>query len=440
MILHEDDEGRKTPTCDSVRTYLPENLDLARHLPSKWHEYGNWVVGGLYLRHHTEKQVEEDDFRPTHSAVLKQVLPERNYREILDGLLDAKVIEQDPDYQYRAGHRSKAYRLADQFRRSKFRSVQLTHRQLVPKVRRLRARKDALVTAEVHRHLRDQLGRLTVTTDFPTDSLPLTCIRDRELFYTVCRQGRIHTPLTNLDREHRPFIRYDDKPLYMVDVANSQTLLMAMTVLAGGQLDDPGYQAYARWLNDEATRWKKTRIAKIPFLPPQPSLHHHPPPYVSTCKASSLDYFILMRDRCLGGEFYESLLSHVVKHSPGEWTRQRVKDDFWVVAYAHPVQAMRTAVGRAFRDVYPAVWEAIRGFYYDHPHGELPRRMQTIESYVCVWRACSRIMAEYPDAPLLTIHDCLLSDEEHIGVFSDVLREEYRAVFGVEPRLTTKPF
>jgi hypothetical protein len=101
---------------------------------------------------------------------------------------------------------------------------------------------------------------------------------------------------------------------------------------------------------------------------------------------------------------------------------------------------MKTDVGRAFRAEYPAVWDAIRRFYYDHGHGELPRRMQTVESYVCVWRACSRIVAEYPDAPLLTLHDCLLSDAGHVGAFAEILAGEYRAVFGVAPKLTTNPF
>src|SRR5688572_11627229 len=72
------------PTADRpVRAYLPENLDLGPHLPTKWHPYGRWVVGGLYLRHHTEAQAGLDDFRPTHSKVLKQVLPERHYTDIM---------------------------------------------------------------------------------------------------------------------------------------------------------------------------------------------------------------------------------------------------------------------------------------------------------------------------------------------------------------------
>jgi hypothetical protein len=102
--------------------------------------------------------------------------------------------------------------------------------------------------------------------------------------------------------------------------------------------------------------------------------------------------------------------------------------------------ALSSAVGQAFRAEYPTVWEAIRQFYYENKHGELPRQMQRVESYLCVWRACSRIAREFPGAALFTLHDCLLGHEEHIRAYADILREEYRAVFGVEPKLTTKPF
>jgi hypothetical protein len=434
-----------------VRAYLPADLDLDPHMPSKWHPYAKWVVSGLYLRHHVEAQVEMDDFRPTHSKLLKRILPERDYAKIMGALVAGHVIEQDTDYKYRAGFRSQAYRLAAESREGRFRSETLTHRELVPKVHRYRADKAALVTAEVHRRLREHLTRLRVTDDYPVVSLPLTCIRDGELFFTVDPMGRVHTPITNLGRGLRQFVRYGDHRLEQVDVSNSQALLLALTIRGGGELPGPDYQAYAAWLRDMKTRWFRTKTAKIPYLPPPEPTNrtgfpsaNGPLPYVSTYTASSHDDFAVMRDRCLAGEFFETLLDRVLadpaRDQAAAWTRRRVKDEFWVVAYAHPAQAARTDVGRAFRSEYPDVWAAITRFYFDHGHGELPRRMQTVESYVCVWRACSRIIAEFPDAPLLTLHDCLLSDAGHVGAFAEVLADEYRAVFGVAPRLTTKPF
>lgn len=434
-------EGEKA----SVRAYLPENLDLRDHLEPKWQDYGKWVVGGLYLRHHIEKQVERDDFRPTHSKVLKQVLPKREYRHILDCLLDGGVIEQDGEYAYRAGGRSKAYRLVEKYRLAKFRAEHLHHRELVRKARAYHEWKKSLVNADVHLHLRDNLSRLAVRDGFPAESLPLTCIRDGESNFTVCKLGRVHTPLTNLNREHRRFVHCDSKPLWMVDVSNSQPLLMALTLSADGELPYSEYKAYEKWLKDRRTLWLKTKTTKIPYLPPHSPSQSHLSPYVGTYKVSSSDSLSVMRAQCLAGVFNEVLMARVLAdplrdHSV-EWTRQKIKEEFWVSVYDNPSKTIRwSTVARAFYALHPGVWRAVDGFYRAHDHGELPRRMQTVESYLCVWRTCTRIMRERPTAPLFTLHDCLVSDEQNIELYAGILREEYKAVFGVEPKLSVKPF
>jgi hypothetical protein len=66
--------------------------------------------------------------------------------------------------------------------------------------------------------------------------------------------------------------------------------------------------------------------------------------------------------------------------------------------------------------------------------------MQTVESYLVVWRTCGRLRREYPDAPLLTLHDCLVTDEDHVGPFGAVLQDEFVRAFGVTPGLKSKPF
>ena len=73
-------------------------------------------------------------------------------------------------------------------------------------------------------------------------------------------------------------------------------------------------------------------------------------------------------------------------------------------------------------------------------HKALALRMQTVESYICVWRTCTKLMREFRSAPLYTLHDCLVTDHEHIDSFAARLRAEFKAVFGVEPKLAQKPF
>jgi hypothetical protein len=122
-----------------------------------------------------------------------------------------------------------------------------------------------------------------------------------------------------------------------------------------------------------------------------------------------------------------------------DYDRDTVKKRFFAVASGKPEQAATTRVGRAFTAEFPAVWTEIRRVN-GRNHKALALRMQTVESYMCVWRTCTELMGEFPSAPLYTLHDCLVTDREYIDSFAARLRAEFRAAFGVEPKLAQKPF
>ncbi|AWM39246.1 hypothetical protein GobsT_24560 [Gemmata obscuriglobus] len=229
---------------------------------------------------------------------------------------------------------------------------------------------------------RDDIG-----DGYPKVSLPLTCIADREFFFTVCAQGRVHTNLTNLSRELRPFVRHAGRPLWAADVANSQPLLMALTLRADAAID-PGLAAYTQWL-------------AAPHTPP-PNPSQSPLPYVGTYSGGSqsdLDRFL---EVCVEGQLYERLMDRT------GYDRATVKEKFFAVAYGKPEQAATTRVGQAFAAEFPAAWAAVREVN-GRDNAAVARRMQAVESYICVLRTCARLMAEFPDAPMYTLHDGLPS-------------------------------
>ena len=67
-------------------------------------------------------------------------------------------------------------------------------------------------------------------------------------------------------------------------------------------------------------------------------------------------------------------------------------------------------------------------------HGFLPRLMQNIEANFVINTVCRRLMKEYPEAPVLTLHDCLLTTESHADLVARVMREEFDRL-GLEPSL-----
>jgi hypothetical protein len=66
--------------------------------------------------------------------------------------------------------------------------------------------------------------------------------------------------------------------------------------------------------------------------------------------------------------------------------------------------------------------------------------MQSLESDLVIGRACDRVRRERPGACLLTIHDCLVTTEEHKEYFAEVLEDGFMQTYQVRPKLKVEPF
>ena len=178
------------PSSGTVRTYLPESF-APDELPSRWRAYGAWVVHHLYLSHHINSRYTDSEFIPLFSKTLEKILPKREYRDILNCLIDIPVIETDDTYSVGYGGRpgrSKGFRLAEPHRESKFRLRHFDHPELAGKLARRRDQQ-AKAFLPVHRHLNAQLTGLEVAGVVPTDDLPLVTIANRDFWFVVCRRG-----------------------------------------------------------------------------------------------------------------------------------------------------------------------------------------------------------------------------------------------------------
>jgi hypothetical protein len=88
---------------------------------------------------------------------------------------------------------------------------------------------------------------LEVSPDGP-DVLPLARICARDFFFTVCEQGRVHTNLTNLAREHRQYLRVGGRLLWAMDVTNCQPLLLGLTLANKNALLEQEMSEYREYL------------------------------------------------------------------------------------------------------------------------------------------------------------------------------------------------
>jgi hypothetical protein len=421
-----------------VGLYLPENFP-DDCLPKPLWEYGAWVVHHLYLQRHLDRRYWDGSFVPLYSKALENILPRHENKSIISALKDANIIQCDNFYRpgtaTRRG-RSKGYRLRQPYRDAQFRRQLVHHPELAGKLARRREQQERDLAA-VHGHLKTMFDGIELTGGFSDDCLPLVMIQNRDYWFTVCEQGRVHTNLTSLKREFRKHVRWNGQSLWMIDIANSQPLILALTVRDGVGGDCPNI-----CLTDAKN-------------PPQPRTNQPPrhqptrhPPYVRTLSDGGLnddaDRFL---DVCVRGELYEALMQ--LTGMP----RDDVKKRFLAVAYGDRSD-MLTKVGRAFRELYPADFDAIRSMKLarapkprrgerrlkDAAIGELARRMQKLESDLVIGQVCERLRREAPRACLLTIHDCLVTTDEHKDLFERVLREEFIRTYDVEPKFKVSEF
>ena len=157
-------------------------------------------------------------------------------------------------------------------------------------------------------------------------------------------------------------------------------------------------------------------------------------PYVAISSDFGTSDICNFIDLCLKGAIYEQLMEIF-----GISDRDYAKREFFHIAYGSHWSSLESATGKAFIAAFPDCWDGMCELKAGN-YKRLAHRMQVVESYAVIWRTCSRLMRECPDAPLLTIHDSLVTDAEHVKLFESVLLDEFQTVFGVKPKLKTKLF
>ena len=222
-------------------------------------------------------------------------------------------------------------------------------------------------------HLWQWLQRVEVDPAHAMDSLPLDVLSrkgpDLEDWFVVDGQGRLHTPLTALRRDHRAHVRVDGKPLVQLDLSHCQPLLVIAYLL---DLERRGKNGDI----DKEKRGSRGDGA-ITTL------------YVDKIPSSEVSDYVSL---CQSGTLYS-----VLADATG-LTRDVAKNQFIQAIYNRPTKVHIYPAGLAFRERFPSLWAAIAALN-GVEHGALPRAMQRLESDIVIGLACGRIARERPTCP-----------------------------------------
>jgi hypothetical protein len=450
------DYYEQDPTYLKLKTVTDEDLDylnngtIGRQL---FIEGARYIMSSLIYA----KLYNENEMQRLNATVLKAVIG-NDYAKIMTAL-DGNIIHQVTSY--RSGYYSTGYVLEKGLLVQGISRVKYTHRPIIKSIYNYK-RERFIEQNERLKHLPHLTGwadRAVLKTDslkFYDNALGILeylimmqnkgdarkKLADRlaalqqNLSYSIQvmngknsysgfkrdEQGRFYSGITNLSKFFRGSIMIPDcGELWNVDLKNSQPFhLLAL-------LSDDFYKT-GKHLNCFQYRYLKT------------SKHH-----TTTAirmrevlpKLKDNQDMIAFQGHILNGTLYEELVKKLGKGNPELFgSRGDAKGTFLQLMYRDP-KKQNPKMHEAWKQVdrlFPSVvsfMNALKEDDYKYPS----LLLQAIEAHLILEVVTKSLAKKYPFMPMLTIHDSVITDEEHKQLLKDEIEQTYINKIGFKPTL-----
>ncbi|MEL7005808.1 MAG: hypothetical protein AAFN93_24230 [Bacteroidota bacterium] len=409
----------------------------------------NLVVYGI----NTKKDKYEDNFFPICSAANKNIMNFSKYMDFLEK--EGFLIKSEKNYST-ATKKCKKYRLASPYHKH---IVQLS--KVKGDIRFVNKRlefqqKRELVATNKTQHLTKWLRpekfrieyreaidfvRNEYVHDLDKRNKRILCIESIDKgSWTFSREGkdnRLHSVLTNLPKDIRQFVKYENSPLASLDLKNSQpyilsALLTHMVTKKGTLLNN--------YLQEKDI---------VPNM------------------FDSFDYPLFSNDlerfssSVISGEFYEDF-GHVLweegvllkdccstfgyslsskNGSKMQWfkgQRNATKDIVMRILFSSMYYNAKFV--NVFKETYPTVYRLMNCVkaIKEKESNFLPILLQNIEANCILDHCTSKIDKDFPDIPLFTIHDSIVTTSENLQIIEDELENYLTGYFHLPPKLSVE--
>lgn len=485
---------------------LPEGLDVKKYLPRRqWHyapyvEY--WISTIFYERVFNRRS--KDSYQPLKTEYLRNIFPRASRADFpaIKRLVVPKLIECDRSYS--PGTKAMGYRLVEEWRGVKHRRVLVTCEELASKLRNFRAKTERRLNGvPVVRWMANWVQVVDFEADLPLYDLAqfydlndfddcgwqeinIQNIRDGNRPYTVCAQGRFHSPFTRLNSNYRCYLSYQGQSLISIDVACCQPLLLGAMIKdslrhSGKQshfntLSFPVFTSYEDLESQLLQSISVDYSQYFPVTSNNSNSNNHQGSHNTSLMMSThyegirenesnnetrsydeetgpkmgqkaynrwerynlmsfdhrSDSRFLPRDvlkylsLCEDGVFYEYMMDRL-----GMTDRAAFKVMFFKQVFFGKTKPSRLL--DVMTEDFPTVVKVVEAIK-EKDHANMARLLQAFESSFMINGVCRRIMEERPDAFVLTIHDSILTTPEYVEAVQEIIRQEFRRL-GLNPTL-----
>lgn len=250
---------------------------------------------------------------------------------------------------------------------------------------------------------------------------------------------RLHSVLTNLQKDYRNFLNYDGQSLVSVDIKNCQPYLACLI------------------LKPEFWQENSPLPLSIHTLPYNITTTLHTPPslpimigkFFDEVNPESFDEFFRLVSY---GGMYEKIAEVAnsrIKELPEPISRKDAKTLMFHLLFSRNHGSHKDFVIRQMRQIFekelfPKVSEFFRLLKTEFPdvamekqHNRLSCLLQSIESSIILHRCCKRIWEEMnQQVPIFTIHDSIVTIPKYQNYIVHVMIEEFSRCIGVAPTLS----
>ena len=420
--------------------YLPENLPLQkiRQIFLEDADRVLWLISTIAQKRVFDRRLRESFVR-LYSPILRQVMGS-GYRAII-AKMTGWLVEVDEDYDFLQEHYSKGYCLTEEFHDARL------VRQVISDPRVIDELKEERPTTRIDRHLWRYLVGLSVDwaeVDHTDDDgwLGVQRIEDKSWSYVVDKYGRRHTNLTNLPKEARKCLRYEGKRLVGLDIANSQPLVLALSLIEEikGQKKNDVQLA----LPDDVL----ILLGDAPRIPAPRPLPNDLLHYQKLCEQGRLYEFLMERTGMTRRDVAKTIVFGVIY---GRSRYDHVKivrsvQDYEALLETNPESRefsmpLRKLVSEVIGQEFPTLAHYLADLRgeKDRHYKNVARQMQRAESRL-MFAGCVRdLMERHPSVPIWTIHDSIYTTAEHEEVVRRVMRDNFQQA-GITPTIKTEQY
>jgi hypothetical protein len=244
--------------------------------------------------------------------------------------------------------------------------------------------------------------------------------------------GRYNSNLTNIKKELRNYITYDNNMLVSIDNVSSQPYF-SITVLEDENFEKNkmGERIKQYWRynnNNKDNKEEREEVNKHIFMIRNFIKSNQKNPDL-------LDY----KNLILSGLFYEKFAIYISKEIPNKVFKDNDSRKYAKMALLKTIFADKNSEQYwdfipVFKKYFPTVYTLFNLIKKDgKQHHLLACILQNLEAETILGKVCGVLCNDYPDIPPFTIHDSIITTQPYIEVVKDVMRSNLYEVVGEYP-------